>query len=333
MRNGMRSLWDFDEEDSGSDAVPSTEMGNGPSRAASLSAETIGPQIQARLEAGDPPGKIAMYLEQLEPGLGRALLGQINQAAGSTKRVSASPFAQRNYGESPTGGFSAFPRSNGMPVHPTFRSDPGGDAPQAIYGGAGRSVGINPAPFKSAAVSVPNDDNAGHSDGFQSEGRSGSSMLGASSQQNRPAYRELAYKPDDQFWGPPPEKPGKRGLLSIIGRELEGKIREEKASFIEENPRIRSNFDRTIKAVIGDSFSPEELNLISREIIDNISIGEGAEFQDGVQTKGGVVYLDGAQWRAVHRLIGTIPKDKLGNRVRSALVQAEKSGKLRRRKG
>jgi hypothetical protein len=217
--------------------------------------------------------------------------------------------------------------------HQNFLSGVGRDAPQAIYGSADRSVGVNPPPLKSAGVSVPNDDKARRADGFHVDGRTGPPMLDASSQQNRAAYRELAYKPDDKFWGPPPEKTEKLGLISLIGRKFDKETRDAKAAFLKKNPKIRSTFDRTIKAIVGDAFSPEELNLISSEIIDNISIGDGAAFQDGVQTKGGVVYLDGAQWRAVHRLIGTIPNDKLGKRVRSALVQAEKSGKLRRRKG
>lgn len=217
-------------------------------------------------------------------------------------------------------------------MHPNFRSEQTGDAPQAIYSGAARSLGVNPPRLISAGVSVPNDDKAGVANGFHIDGRTGPPTSGTGSPQNRPAYRELAYKPDDKFWGPPPENPEKPGLLSFIGRKIEEKTREEKASFLKAHPKIRSTFDSTIKAIVGDSFSLDELNLISREIIDNISVGDGAAFQDGVQTKGGVVYLDGTQWRAVHRLIGTIPNDKLGKRVRSALVQAEKNGKLRRRK-
>jgi hypothetical protein len=96
MENRMRSLWDFGAEDDGSGAIPPTDMGYQPNPSAPLSLESIGPQIHARLEAGDPPGKIAMHLEQLEPGLGRALLSELQHAArsgpsGSTSEV-VNPF-------------------------------------------------------------------------------------------------------------------------------------------------------------------------------------------------------------------------------------------------
>jgi hypothetical protein len=320
MENRMRSLWNLGAEDDGSGAMPPADMGYQRSPSTPLSPEDIAPEIQARLEAGDPPGKIAMHLEQLEPGLGRALLGHINQAAESMNRVSAPSFAQQNYGGSPERASSASPPSNGMPVHPNLRSELTGDAPQAIYSGAARSLGVNPTRLISAGVSVPNDDKAGVANGFHIDDRAGPSHPAARPHQNRPAYRQVAYKADDKFWGPPPQKPG---LFEFIERE--GKARTLKA-----NPQIKPNFDRTVKAIVGDSFSPRELDFISREIIDNISIDEGVAFQDGVQIKGGVVYLDEKQWRAVHRLIGTIPRDKLGQRVRSALVEAEKRGRLRR---
>jgi hypothetical protein len=300
-------------------------MGDGLSRA---TFGNIGPEIQARLQAGDPPGKIAMYLEQLEPGLGRALLGQINQAAGSTKRVSIPFFPQQNYGGAPGRAFSASRPSNGMPIHQNFRSELTGDAPQAIHGAAGRSVGVNPPPLKSAGVSVPNGDKARPANGSHIDGRTGPPMLGASSPERHPGYIALAYKPGDNFWGPPPRKPG---ILPFIKRSFEDADRVKKAALLQTYPQIRSNFNRTIKTIVGDSFTSEEMNLISREIIDNISDDEGALFADGAQMKNGVVYLNEGQWRAVHRLVGTIPKDKLGQRVRAAVAEAAKRGRLRRK--
>ena len=324
MRNWMRSLWDFGGESGGSRAMPPIEMGEEQSPAL----QSIGPQIQARLEAGDPPGKIAMYLEQLEPGLGRALLGQINQAAGSTKPVSIPFLPQQNYGGSPGRAISARRPSNGMPMHQNLRSDVGGDPPQAVYGGTARSLGVNPPRFATAGADVPNDGKAGLADGFHIDRRAGPPMLGASSPERHPRYIALAYKPGDNFWGPPPRKPG---ILPFIKRSFEDADRIKKAALLQTYPQIRSNFNRTIKAIVGNSFTPEEMNFISREIIDNISDDEGALFADGAQMKNGVVYLNEGQWRAVHRLVGTIPKDKLGQRVRAAVVQAQKQGRLRRR--
>ena len=325
MRNWMRSLWDFGGESGGSRAMPPIEMGEEQSPAL----QSIGPQIQARLEAGDPPGKIAMYLEQLEPGLGRALLGQINQVGGSTKRGSNPFLPQQNNGGSPRRTISASRPSNGMPMYQNLRSDGGGDPAQAaVDSSTARSPGVNPPRFANAGAGVPNDDQAALANGPFIDGRTGRPSSGGSSLQDRPIYRQIAYKPGDEFLGPPPRKPG---ILPFIKRSFEDADRIKKAVLLQTYPQIRSNFYRTIKTIVGDSFTPEEMNLISREIVDNISDNEGGLFADGALMKNGVVYLNEGQWRAVHRLVGTIPKDKLGQRVRAAVVQAQKQGRLRRR--
>ena len=85
MRNGMRSLWDFAANGrSGHEDEPFSspdKMSRGGSGSPDDVQENIGQQIQARLQAGHPPGRIAMYLEQVRPGLGRALLGDLQRAA------------------------------------------------------------------------------------------------------------------------------------------------------------------------------------------------------------------------------------------------------------
>lgn len=151
MDNRMRSLWNFAAEDDASGALPPADMGTQPNPSAPLSLEGIGPQIQARLEAGDPPGKIAMYLEQLEPGLGRALLGHINQAAGSMNRVSTAFLPQQNYG-----GFPAQPPSSSfadarIASHQTF-------LPSATNGVAARPLALKRTRPASNSVTVPIDD-------------------------------------------------------------------------------------------------------------------------------------------------------------------------------
>jgi hypothetical protein len=229
---------------------------------------------------------------------------------------------QQNHGGSPARAFSASRPSNGMPMHQNPRSDVGGDSPQAVYGGAAPSLGVNPSRLASPGASMPNNDQASLANGLFIDGRTGRLDSAVSSPKDRPIYRQLAYKPGDDRWGPPPE-PAKPGILSWVGRKIDDAERDAKADLLKKNPQIKSTFHGTIKAIVGDSFS--------REIFDNISIGEGAAFQDGVLMKGGVVYLDDQQWRAVHHLIGTIPRDKLGQRVRNALVEAEKRGRIRRK--
>lgn len=143
--------------------MPPTEIGYGPSRAARLSLESIGPNIQARLQAGHPPGKIAMYLEQLEPGLGRALLGQINQAAQSIERVSAPFLAQEDYGGSPARDSSPSFADARIPTHQSFLASGGRGVAQAMNGVA-TALGLKRT-RPTNSVTVPLDDKIYFPDG------------------------------------------------------------------------------------------------------------------------------------------------------------------------
>jgi hypothetical protein len=98
MRNGIRSLWDFraggwgGKDDEAAPSATDETPGNGNASFDDVQ-ENIGAQIQARLEAGHSPGRIAMYLEQVRPGLGRALLSDLQRAARSGPGGSASEVA------------------------------------------------------------------------------------------------------------------------------------------------------------------------------------------------------------------------------------------------
>jgi Peptidase family M23 len=165
MENRMRSLWDFDAEDDASGTLPPADMGTQPNPSAPLSLEGIGPQIQARLEAGDPPGKIAMHLEQLEPGLGRVLLGHINQAARSMDRGSVHLLPQQNYGGFPARASSASFADAIIPSRQSFLSGAGGGVAQAMNGVAARPLALKRSPSASNSVTVPIDDKVRLPDG------------------------------------------------------------------------------------------------------------------------------------------------------------------------
>lgn len=97
MRNGMRSLWDFDagdwggEEDEPAPSATNEEPGDG--SASSGDVQDIGGQIRSLLQAGHPPGRVAIYLEQMRPGLGRAMLSELQRAGRSTPSgTMSSPF-------------------------------------------------------------------------------------------------------------------------------------------------------------------------------------------------------------------------------------------------
>lgn len=120
MRNVMRSLWDFDAGDwNGEEDEPAPPATNEEPGAGSASFDrvqgNIGDQIQARLQAGHPPGRIAMDLERVRPGLGRALLSELQQAArsgpsGSTSEVVNPLLAKGNGPEMPPGDRYAHPQ-------------------------------------------------------------------------------------------------------------------------------------------------------------------------------------------------------------------------------
>jgi hypothetical protein len=129
--------------------------------------------------------------------------------------------------------------------------------------------------------------------------------------------RPLAYKPGDEEWGPTDG-----GLLTAASR----KVKEE---ILRRHPQIKSNFRAIVKGVTGGTFSEKEMNDISREILDNVSLMDGGHFRRFKSRGDGIVELTPIQGRTVERLMSGLPHDGLGRRVREAYETARKSGRLR----
>lgn len=247
--------------------------------------------VQARLDAGHPPGRIAMEIEQLQPGLGRALLGSIKQAA-----------VARGWRDEWAGG-------NHLPIQ--FSAKAGGMQPSVIgrqrFPAAVVHTGAAAVPIPARLNTPPRiapDDNA----------------YPHSELRMKPQARHFtlaAYGADDNKWGP------SGGLLGALGRKA-------KNEFLNANPKVKENFRNIVQGVTGGTFSQEEINKISEEVIDNIGFKEGALFEHYKIDKNGNLYLNDEQWNIVNDTINMLPKDALGRRVRQAYRESIGTGRVRR---
>lgn len=242
--------------------------------------------IRSRLGAGHPPGKIALDLERIQPGLGRALLGSIQTAAAelpSTTSARNIPVAT-----------SVAPSQPPMLNRASFVQQAPGRRQAVLPQSAGRIGGTN-----SNVLSSPTPKAKGLLDPFRSE------------QGGAPVY-EAAYRPNDKNWGP-----------GLGGYNVVKKIALKK------HPEITGNVRSIIQQMTGSAFNNSDMEKLSREIIDNITLDQGKEFENVVRSKRGTLILRPAQWEIVHEILSGLPEDDLGTRVRDAFAKAKSDGKIR----
>src|SRR5688500_945456 len=96
--------------------------------------------------------------------------------------------------------------------------------------------------------------------------------------------RMAMWKPNDDKWGP-------TGIFDPVyqAKELAAQA----------DPDVRRNFNAIVGSLAGKQFTTKDVEKISREVIDNISLQDAGLFQKMQPSKDGILRLDARQVKAV----------------------------------
>lgn len=96
---------------------------------------------------------------------------------------------------------------------------------------------------------------------------------------------------------------------------------------VQVNPEVRPNLRYTIRSIVGDEFTEQELSILEDRAIKAADVLDVPVLK-GLQ-RGAPVFLNPRQKKSIDRIVNGLGEDALGSRARDAYGKAIHDGQIR----